>query len=99
MGKGEERVPLTEYVRFKAVIQKNRRIQIPVLIRWRFKLEPGEIFKVDLRVGYHSEEFYGRMSRDGRLTVPKVNAEAFLRGEEESLNGCTAEVTLYPIKE
>jgi len=90
-------MPLTDCVSFKAVIQRNRRIQIPVLIRWRFKLEPSEIFKVDLRVGYRHEEFYARMSKDGRLTVPKVIAEEFLEdSEEESLSGYTAEVTLYP---
>ena len=36
------------------------------------------------------------MSRDGRLTIPKVIAEEFLESEEESLNGYTAEITLYP---
>jgi len=93
-------MPLTDCVSFKAVIQRNRRIQIPVLIRWRFKLEPGEIFKVDLRVGYPHEEFYARMSKDGRLTVPKVIAEEFLEDpEEDSLSGYTAEVTLCPIWE
>ena len=62
-----------------------------------FKLEPGEIFNVDLRVGYRHEEFYARMSKDGRLTVPKVIAEEFLDdSEEDSLSGYTAEVTLYP---
>jgi bifunctional DNA-binding transcriptional regulator/antitoxin component of YhaV-PrlF toxin-antitoxin module len=90
-------MPLTDCVTFKAVIQRNRRIQIPVLIRWRFKLEPSEIFKVDLRIGYHNEEFYARMSKDGRLTVPKIIAQEFLEdSEEKSLNGYTAEVTLCP---
>ncbi len=92
-------IPLTECVSFKAVVQKNRRIQIPVLIRWKHKLEPGEVFRVDLRVGYHREEFYARMSKDGRLTIPKVIAREFLESEEETLNGYTAEVTLYPILE
>ena len=90
-------MPLTETVSFKAVIQKNRRIHIPVLIRWRFKLEPGEIFKVHLKLGHRYEDFYGRMGADGRLTVPKVTAKEFLKSErEESLNGYTVEVTLYP---
>jgi len=57
------------------------------------------MFRVELKVGYDREEFYGRMSKDGRLTVPKVNAKEFLEeSEEESLNGYTAEVTLYPIR-
>ncbi len=96
----DRKMPLTGYVSFKAVIQKNRRIQIPVLIRWKHKLEPGEIFNVNLKLGYHREDFYGRMSKDGRLTIPKVIAEGFLdESEEESLNGYTAKVTLYPIEE
>ncbi len=91
-------MPLTGYVSFKAVIQRNRRIQIPVLIRWKHKLEPGGVFRVELRVGYGSEEFYGRMSKDGRLTVPKVIAQELLEGsEEETLEGYTAEVELYAI--
>ncbi|MDH5782236.1 MAG: hypothetical protein OEZ35_01025 [Candidatus Bathyarchaeota archaeon] len=91
-------MPLTQAVSFKAVVQKNRRIQIPVLVRWRFKLEHGEVFKGHLKLGHHFEEFYGRMGTDGRLTVPKVTAKEFLKSErEESLDGYTVEVTLYPV--
>ena len=90
-------MPLTQAVSFKAVIQKNRRIHIPVLVRWRFKLEPGEIFKVHLKLSHRYEAFYGRMGADSRLTVPKVTAKEFLKSEEESLEGYTVEVTLYPI--
>ena len=82
---------------FKAVVQKNRRIHIPVLVRWRFKLEPGEVFKVHLKLGHHFEEFYGRMGTDGRLTVPKVTAKEFLESDEGSLSGYIVEVTLYPV--
>ena len=92
-------MPLTQTVSFKAVVQKNRRIHIPVLIRWRFKLEPGEIFKVHLKLDHRYEDFYGRMSTGGRLTVPKLTAKEFLESEErESLDGYTVEVTLYPVR-
>ena len=91
-------LPLTQAVSFKAVIQKNRRIQVPVLVRWRFKLEPGEIFKVHLKLDHRCEDFYGRMGTDGRLMVPKVTAKEFLKSEEESLEGYTVEVTLYPVR-
>ena len=91
-------MPLTQAVSFKAVIQKNRRIHIPVVIRWRFKLESGEIFKVHLRLDHRYEVFYGRMGTDGRLTVPTVTAKEFLESDErESLSGYTVEVTLYPV--
>ena len=90
-------MPLTQAVSSKAVVQKNLRIHIPVVVRWRFKLEPGEIFKVHLKLGHRYEEFYGRMGVDGRLTVPKVMVKEFLKSEgEESLEGYTVEVTLYP---
>jgi len=62
-------------------------------------LEPGEIFRVELKVGYGREKFYGRMSKDGRLTVPKVIAKELLKeSEEETLEGYTAGVALYVIR-
>ena len=87
---------LTQGVSFKAVVQKNRRICIPVVVRWQFKLELGEIFKVHLELGHRYEAFYGCMGADGRLTVPKVTAKEFLESDEESLESHTVEVTLYP---
>jgi hypothetical protein len=35
-------LPLTERVEFKAVLQKGNRVQIPKLVRWRFKLETDQ---------------------------------------------------------
>lgn len=51
-----------------------------------------------LKLGHRYEDFYGRMSVDSRLAVPKVTAKEFLKSEEEGLDGYTLEVTLYPIK-
>ena len=95
-------MPLTEAVRFKAMLRKGRRVQIPRLIRWRFKLDPGEVFEVTVRpVGsFADESFYARMSRDGRITVPKLQAEILAeRIEEETLEGYAVDVTLSPIEE
>jgi len=89
-------LPLTQALSFKGVVQKNRRICIPVVVRWQFKLELGEIFKVHLKLGHRYEAFYGCMGADGRLTVPKVTAKEFLESDEESLESHTVEVTLYP---
>lgn len=72
-------MPLTQAVSFKAVIQKSRRIHIPVVVRWWFKLELGEVFKVHLKLGHRFEDFFGRIGTDGRLTVPKVTAKEFLK--------------------
>ena len=89
---------LTEPVTFKARIQKGYRIQVPVLIRWMFKLEPGEIFLVRVWLGY-PEEFYARLTRDGRIYIPKVVVDEFIEYhsiEESSIEGYTVEVTLRP---
>ena len=60
-------------------------------------MEPREVFKVHLKLGHRYEDFYGCMSVDGRLTVPKVTVKEFLKSEENSLEGYTVEVTLYPV--
>jgi len=91
-------LPLTESVSFKAKLQKGNRIQIPRLVRWQYKLEPTQVLKVKVylvgAIGAR-EEFLARMSRDGRITIPKLIVD-LLRDEEESLVGYAFEVTLEP---
>jgi bifunctional DNA-binding transcriptional regulator/antitoxin component of YhaV-PrlF toxin-antitoxin module len=67
-------MPLTERVEFLARLQKLNRVQIPVEVRWRYKLEAGDMLSVqvqsfgDFSVG--SEKFVARLLGDGRITVP-----------------------------
>ena len=68
-------MPLTETVEFLARLQKYNRIQIPVEVRWRYKLEHGELLKVSVQpIGILSvvrgEEFIARLMRGGRITIP-----------------------------
>jgi bifunctional DNA-binding transcriptional regulator/antitoxin component of YhaV-PrlF toxin-antitoxin module len=68
-------LPLTERVEFKAVLQKGNRVQIPKLVRWRFKLETDQVLKVSVTVlnlfgGW--ETFYANMDKSGRITIPKL---------------------------
>ena len=94
-------MPLTETVRFKAVVQKHRRIQIPRLVRWRFKLDPGEVFAVTVAPvrSFVDEQFYAKMSSDGRVTVPKLQASILTaKLEEQTLEGYAVEVWLSPIQ-
>ena len=67
-------MPVNETVEFLARLQRLNRIQIPVEVRWRYKLEPGELLKVLVQpVGGFSvsaEEFIARLLRDGRITIP-----------------------------
>jgi len=93
-------LPLTESVDFKARLQKGNRIQIPRLIRWQFKMEPSQVLKVTVRpegLGFSEEEFYARMNRDGRITIPKLILD-ILEDEDESLVGYVLKVSLEPVE-
>jgi bifunctional DNA-binding transcriptional regulator/antitoxin component of YhaV-PrlF toxin-antitoxin module len=67
-------MPLTERVEFLARLQKLNRVQVPVEVRWRYKLESGELLNVQVRsvAGFSagSERFVARLLGDGRITVP-----------------------------
>jgi len=100
-GKGKvQHMPLTEKVFFKAVLQRGNRVQVPRLIRWQFKLEPVQLLHVRVRSqeGASGEEvFYMRMTRDGRLTIPKLALRTLQDDSgQESLVGYVLEIALKP---
>ena len=71
-------MPLTEKVMFTTPFQKAGQVQVPKLIRWRFKLESNQALKVgvnflELHKGW--QFFYGKMCKDGRITVPKLTLQ------------------------
>ena len=93
-------MPLTRSVRFKAAIGKGNRIQIPTLIRWEFKLEPTQLLTISVRLfdlGIE-ETFYTKMNKDGRITIPKINAELIKTQlpKEATLSQYAFEITLRP---
>ena len=49
-------MPLTELASFKAKLENRNRIRIPTLLRWRFKMEQGELLKANVRV-FGSENY------------------------------------------
>jgi len=93
-------MPLTRQVGFKAVIGKGNRIQIPNIIRWEFKLEPTQLLAINIR---HfslatDETFFAKMTKDGRITVPKINA-AIMKAriaKDATLGEYAFEITLRP---
>ena len=93
-------VPLTGSVEFRVVLPKGNRFQVPKLVRWEFKMEPGQVMRVRVRRANaygQNEYFFGRMSRDGRITIPKLTVD--LLQEEidgKSLVGHVLEVQLSP---
>lgn len=90
-------MPLTEEVSFKARLQEGYRVQIPRVIRWQYKMDPDQALKV--QVG--PEKFFAKMSKDGRILIPKLIRELM---EETGWNwgrsdqiGIIFEVTLEPM--
>ena len=93
-------VPLTGSVEFRVVLPKGNRFQVPKLVRWEFKMEPGQVLRV--RVGRanvygQNEYFFGRMSRDGRITIPKLTVDLLQEDfDGKSLVGSVLKVQLGP---
>jgi hypothetical protein len=88
---------LTKTVEFEVVLQKCNLFQVPKIIRWQFKLEPDQVLKVDVRSKdlYASGSFLAKMSKDGRIRVPKL-FYLILKGKEPDLVGRVIEVKLQP---
>ena len=75
LARGVALLPLTERVEFKAILQKGNRVQLPKLVRWRFKLESNQVLKVSataVNVFGGWETFYATMDKSGRITIPKL---------------------------
>ena len=95
-------MPLTERVDFKTRLQRGNRVQLPKLVRWRYKLESDQVLKVTVSVvgawgGF--ETFYARMDKSGRLTIPRLTLQllrARMHGDP-SLTGAVMEVRLEPV--
>lgn len=93
-------LPLTKRVVFKTKLQQGNRIQIPRLLRWEFKLESDQVLGVAVHFeGEWSslEKFYAQMSKDGRITVPKLTCSLLknaYRGQD--IVGAIFEVDLTP---
>jgi bifunctional DNA-binding transcriptional regulator/antitoxin component of YhaV-PrlF toxin-antitoxin module len=100
MGKGALYMPLTKQETFKAKLQRHNRLAVPTLLRWRYKMEPGELLKVTVKPiepeSYGEEEFLAKTATDGRLTIPKLTMKILEQNEEKSLAGAIFEVTISP---
>lgn len=58
-------------VSFMGVLVAGNRLTVPVEIRWRFRLEPGELYPVRLKFEeWGSAEFYAWLHKGGQFTVP-----------------------------
>ena len=75
------------FVTFLARLQAENRVQVPVEVRWRFRLNPGELFHVEVRAydGYSRERFYARLQKGGRFIVPNEVVEVLELKQHEML--------------
>ena len=72
---------------------------MPKLVRWQFKMDTEQVLKVTvsaLNVWGSTQVFYGKMGRDGRILLPKLQLELMRSSRETSLVGCVMEVSLEP---
>ena len=91
-------MPLTEKVAFTANLQAANTVQVPKLVRWRFKMECTQPLKVGVNfLDQHRgwQFFYAKIRKDGRLTIPKLVLSRF-QNEKTNLTGNPAEITLEP---
>ena len=91
-------MPLTEKVEFEARLQRRNRVQVPKLVRWRYKLEPNEILKVTVccsSIWHSREEYLATMGKDGRITIPKLALTGLLHNRPNQ-GSYLLKVTLEP---
>ena len=98
---GYSLLPLTERVEFQTALQRGNRVQVPKLVRWKFKLESNQVLKVAvLATGVIGgwETFYACMDKSGRITVPKMIQNELLKTAPFSQNliGTAMRVRLAP---
>ena len=92
-------MPLTERVSFKTRLQRGNRVQVPKYVRWHYKLEPTQILEVTvsiLGVWRPPQIFLSRISKDGRIVIPKL-AIALFKDGKLNLDNHVAEVRLDPL--
>lgn len=91
-------MPLTEKVTFTTMLQKANTVQVPKLIRLRFKVESDQALKVGVNfLGLHKgwQFFYAKVRKDGRVSVPKLILN-LLEDEKTGLADYALEVMLEP---
>ena len=93
-------MPLTGIETYKTKLQKNNRLIIPRQIRWRHKIESGELLRVTISPQqsdfFQKEEFFAKTSTDIRLTVPKLTIQIIEEREGRKLTSQVVEVTISP---
>ena len=91
-------MPLTEKVVFTTTLESLDKMQIPKVIRWRFKMENDQALKVGvnfLELHKSWQFFYTKMRKDGRISIPQLVLSLF-ENEKTNLAGRALEVMIEP---
>ncbi len=84
-------MPVDGTEEFLAKVGVGNRVKIPVLVRWKNRLDPGEVLTVTVRAEFASQTFYAKYRKDFRITIPKLAAD-----DLELEPGDVVKVTLHP---
>jgi len=87
-------LPLTERLSFKTRLQKGNRVQIPKYVRWHYKLETTQIIEATVSIlgaWRPPQIFLSRISKDGRIVIPKLTIILFKDGKP-NVDGYVADV-------
>jgi hypothetical protein len=98
MSKQAVYMPLTRKVTFNKKLEKGQRVQIPMMIRWEFKMEPDQVLKVGITFPNKFKGwqfFYAKMEKAGKIFIPKMILAPW-QEEKNDLAGLVAEVTIEP---
>ncbi len=62
---------------FHAKVQKALRLQVPRVLRWKYKLEAGMVLRVQVEKvdTCKSHTYLTRLQCSGRISIPKIAAE------------------------
>jgi bifunctional DNA-binding transcriptional regulator/antitoxin component of YhaV-PrlF toxin-antitoxin module len=74
-------------------------VQVPKYVRWHYRLESTQILEVTvsiLGVWRPPQSFLSRISKDGRIVIPKL-AIALFKDGKFNLDNPVAEVRLDPL--
>jgi hypothetical protein len=80
------------------MLKKQNRFQVPVSVRWEYRLERCEILRVIVSVVNllgARESFLAKIQKNGCIEIPKFMVALLKRGES-SIEGYAIEVTLEP---
>jgi hypothetical protein len=73
-------------------------VESPCFLWGEYKIEPTQVLEVNVKPFdfYHSESFYGRIGKDGRIKVPWLVLDLLRKRTEDraSLTGQVMEVTI-----